>query len=72
MRLSRSSVTAPSSANAEERIEALARSDPPLALRLMHMANEGESRNGNIVTLRDAVVHVGTRRLVPKPAESMS
>jgi len=51
------------SEDAAEKIESLARSDPPLALRLMRLANEGEPGNGNIATLRDAIVQVGTKRL---------
>ena len=51
------------SETATETIEALVRSDPPLALRLMRLANGGKIEGGTVTTISDAIRQVGSRRL---------
>ena len=48
---------------ATEQIEALIRSDPPLALRLLRLANAGGLVTRNVATIGEALIQVGTRRL---------
>jgi putative nucleotidyltransferase with HDIG domain len=51
------------SPDANEEIVALVRSDPPLALRLMRLANSSLHSNGEIKTIPDAILRVGTAGL---------
>jgi putative nucleotidyltransferase with HDIG domain len=51
------------SVDATEKIESLIRSDPPLALRLMRLANAGGIATQNVATIREALIQVGTKRL---------
>jgi putative nucleotidyltransferase with HDIG domain len=51
------------STDSTEEIEALIRSDPPLALRLMRLANARSIGHGEITTIGDAILRVGTTRL---------
>jgi putative nucleotidyltransferase with HDIG domain len=51
------------SEDAPVRIEKLARSDPPFALRLMRLANIELNGDRTIKTIPDAIVQVGTRSL---------
>ena len=51
------------SPDADEEIVALVRSDPPLALRLMRLANSALHGNADIDTIPDAIRRVGTAGL---------
>lgn len=44
-----------------EEVIALVRSDPPLALRLMRLANSGMTGRGDIATIPDAILRTGTQ-----------
>jgi HDOD domain len=51
------------SVDATEKIESLIRSDPPLALRVMRLANADGVATRNVATIGEALIQVGTKRL---------
>lgn len=53
----------PDSPGAADKIESLACSDPPLALRLLRLANADTENQGSIATIREAITYLGLRRL---------